>query len=72
VKTGRLLKLEREGVSIQVYFYREGGAMQASVFVLESGRSPAAEPLARFSAASDPELERIVRGFVDERWPRRG
>jgi hypothetical protein len=72
VKTGRLLKLEREGVSIQVYFYREDGAMQASVFVLEQGRSPAAEPLARFRGESDPELERTVRAFVDLRWPRRG
>lgn len=71
LKTGRLLKFEREGVSVQAYFYREGGALHASVFALEVGRAPAADPLARFSAESDTELERVVRAFVDERFPRR-
>lgn len=70
LKTGRLLKFERAGVSVQAYFYREAGGMHASVFALEVGRAPAADPLARFSADSETELERLVRAFVDERYPR--
>lgn len=71
MKTGRLLKFERSGASVQAYFYREAGRLHASVFVLQPGSPASSEPFARFSGETDVELERVVREFVDQRFPRR-
>jgi YD repeat-containing protein len=69
MKTGRLIKFHRPGGDVHAYMYRDEGRVRASVFVLK-GRSAGREPLARLTGATEEEVERDLRAWVDARFPR--
>jgi YD repeat-containing protein len=68
VKTGKLIKFHRPDGDVHAYMYREEGHVRASVFVL-SGRSAAREPLARLTGATEEDVERELRAWVDKKFP---
>jgi len=70
MKTGRLLKFQRPGGQIQAYFYRDASRYRAAVYSMGPGGKAADDPVHSVSGASEAEVERLVRTWVDERFPR--
>lgn len=69
MKTGRLLKFQRPGGVVQAYLYGDGDLCKAAVYVMTAA-PPRAEPLHRIEADTDAEVERLLRAWVDEHYPR--
>ena len=69
MRTGRLLKFGRPGGDIQAYVYREGGVFCASVFRV-AGASEGDRPLHTLTAATEDSVERALRAWVDEHYPK--
>ena len=69
MKTGRLLKFHRPGVDVHAYLYREADLVHASIFVL-SGTNAGRRPMAVLSGASEDEVERELREWVERQFPR--
>jgi hypothetical protein len=70
MKTGRLLKFHRPGGQIQAYFYRDAGRYRAAVYSMAPGSRAADDPVHSVSSASEAEVERRVRAWVDAHFPR--
>ncbi len=68
MKTGRLLKFRRPAGDVHAYLYREGGNVQAAIYV--AARAGGAPPAVTFSGTSEAEVEAQVRVWVDEHFPR--
>ncbi len=70
MKTGRLLKFHRPGGDVHAYLYLDGGEAVAAIYVMADGHDPGAEPRHRLRGASEAEVERDLRAWVDTHFPR--
>lgn len=70
MKTGRLLKFHRPKGEVHAYLYRDGQVFRASVYLMSPEKGAPSQPLERIEAASEADLERAVRAYVDERFPK--
>lgn len=72
MKTGRLLKFQREGAELHAYLFREDGGAFAAVVYVFSG--PGEDPQRAVHRAAGPDeaaVEAEVRAWIDARYPRR-
>lgn len=70
MKTGKLLKFQRPAGDVQVYVYREGALVNASVYVISAQGFPARHPVHTVSGASEAAVEADVRAWVDAHFPK--
>ena len=68
MKTGRLLKFQRPGGEVHVYFYDDGGVVRASLYLMAAGyeRSPVHE----VTGSDAGEVETDVRDWIDCYFPK--
>lgn len=69
MKTGRLLKFRRPDGQVHAYFYRDANRYRAAVYSMAPGGRAGDDPVHSVSGASEAEVERLVRTWVDERFP---
>ena len=69
MKTGRLLKLARPGVDLQVYLYRDGPEVKAAVYALGSA-APRHDPVHTVAGPSEAAVEAEVRAWVEAHFPK--
>jgi hypothetical protein len=69
MKTGRLLKIPRPGVELNVYLYHDGPEVKAAVYALGPGLH-GQDPIHAISGASEGVVEAEVRAWVDARFPK--
>ncbi len=55
---------------MHVYLYREGALYRASIYLMSADRGHETEPLQRFAAESEAEVEASARAFVEARFPK--
>lgn len=55
---------------MHVYLYREGALYRASIYRMSAERGHETEPLQRFAAESEAEVEASARAFVEARFPK--
>jgi hypothetical protein len=70
MKTGKLLKFQRPAGEVQAYVYREGGVVNASVYVLSAQGLPPRQPAHTVSGASEAKVEADVRAWIDTHFPK--
>lgn len=68
MKTGRLLKFQRPGGEVHVYFYAEGREVRAALYLMEAGRDR--KPVQEITGPSDEGVEAEVRAWVEAHYPR--
>jgi hypothetical protein len=68
MKTGRLLKFQRPGGEVHVYFYMEGEVVRAALYLMEPGRDRT--PVQEITGPSDEGVEAEVRAWVEAHYPR--
>jgi hypothetical protein len=68
MKTGRLLKFHRPDGNVHAYFYAEGEAVRAALYLMAPGREHA--PVHEIRGASSDEVETAVRAWIDAHYPR--
>jgi hypothetical protein len=66
MKTGRLLKLSRAGVDVQVYLYRDGPEVKAAIYAAGAAGH---DPVHTVTGPSEAAVEREVRAWVDANFP---
>ncbi len=70
MRTGKLVKFQRPGGLVHAYLYRDGSVWRAAIYTIVPGERSGSEPTHTLHAASDAEVEKRVRCWVDERFPR--
>lgn len=72
MKTGRLLKFQREGAELHAYLFREDqGDFAAVVYVFSGPGEDPQRAVHRESGPSESAVEAGVRAWIDARFPRR-
>jgi hypothetical protein len=70
MKTGKLLKFQRPAGEVQVYVYRDGAVVNASVYVIPAEGLASGQPVHSVTGALEAGVEAAVRAWVDAHFPK--